>query len=64
MLTHITEELVRKNIRSLREEMNQSDVNSQYLDVSVEQKAKSEFDKTRKAEDFVKKIQQEQIKHR
>ena len=64
MVTHITEELVRKNIKNFRMELDQSEATSQYLDVSVQQKAKSEFDKTKVAEDFVKRMQEEQSKHR
>lgn len=36
---------------------------SEYLTVSVSQRAKSEVEKTKKAEEFVKRIQGEQMKH-
>lgn len=61
-LNSITEQLVKRNINSLRNQFNESQT-SGVLDVSVRQKDRYESIQNRKAEDFVRKMQQQSKKH-
>ena len=54
---------MKRNLESFRQELNEDEMGSSTIDVAQSYHAKSENHKTKIAEDFVKKMKEEQIRH-
>lgn len=61
-MSQITGELLKRNLDSFREELDQEEM-SESVDVSLSHHAKSENYKTKRAENFVQRMREEQMRH-